>query len=66
MLIVLWLIDACDRVCCVFAYVNAAGWLWILGVGVALITALALHAMPRCSSLPRSAVIALLLAIPLN
>ncbi len=64
MLIVLWLI-ALVIAFVALAYVNAAGWLWILGVGAALIAALALHALPTLL-IGFLAVLLFLLAIPLN
>ena len=45
MLIVLWLVAVVIGFVAL-AYVNAAGWLWILGIGAALIAALALHLLP--------------------
>src|SRR6185437_1671514 len=47
------------------AYVNAAGWLWILGIGAALIAALALHALPALL-IGILAVLLFLLTIRLN
>ena len=64
MLTLLWLATLAIGLV-VFAYINAAGWLWILGVGFALITALALHVMPG-ALVAALGVIALLLAVPLN
>ena len=64
MLIALWLVALLIGLVAL-AYVNAAGWLWILGIGAALIAALALHLMPTVL-LGFLAVLLFLLAIPLN
>ncbi len=64
MLIALWL-AALVIGFVALAFVDAAGWLWILGVGAALIAALALHLMPTLL-IGFLAVLLFLLAIPLN
>ena len=64
MLIVLWLMGLVIAFVAL-AYVNADGWLWILGVGAALIAALALHALPPLL-IGFLALLLFLLAIPLN
>ena len=64
MLTLLWLVAAV-LVLVALAYVDAAGWLWILGIGAALIAALALHALPTLL-IGVLAALLLLLAIPLN
>ena len=64
MFIVLWLV-AIGAGFVMLAYVNAAGWLWILGIGAALIAALALHLIPTLL-IGFLAVLLFLLAIPLN
>ncbi len=64
MLILLWLVAVLIGLVAL-AYINAAGWLWILGIGVALIAALGLHVLPTLL-IALSAVILFLLAIPLN
>ena len=46
MLTLLWLVAVVIGFVAL-AYVNAAGWLWILGIGAALIAALALHGEHR-------------------
>ncbi len=64
MLTLLWLVAAVIGFVAL-AYVNAAGWLWILGIGATLIAALALHALPGLL-IGVLAVLLFLLAIPLN
>ncbi|HEX3632596.1 MAG TPA: acyl-CoA dehydrogenase [Casimicrobiaceae bacterium] len=64
MLTLLWLVLVVIGLV-VLAFVNAAGWLWILGIGAALIAALALHALPVLL-IGVVAVALFLLAIPLN
>ena len=64
MVTLLWLIAIlCGAI--VLAYVDAAGWLWIVGVGAALIAALPLHVLPTLL-IGFFAVLLLVLAIPLN
>jgi acyl-CoA dehydrogenase len=64
MLIVLWLV-AVVTAFVVLAYIDAAGWLWILGIGALLIAALPLHALPTLL-IGTLAVLLFLLAIPLK
>ena len=64
MLTLLWLVAVVIGFVAL-AYVNAAGWLWILGIGASLIAALALHALPMLL-IGALAVLLFLLAIPLN
>ncbi|HEY2862377.1 MAG TPA: acyl-CoA dehydrogenase [Casimicrobiaceae bacterium] len=64
MSIVLWLVAVLTGFVAL-AYAKAAGWLWILGTGAALIAGLALHAMPT-ALIVVLAVMLFLLAIPLN
>jgi acyl-CoA dehydrogenase len=49
----------------VLAYVDAAGWMWSAGIAVALLIALAAHALPPVLVL-LLAIVALVAAIPLN
>jgi acyl-CoA dehydrogenase len=64
MSIVLWLVAVLIGVVAL-AYAKAAGWLWILGAGAALIAGFVLHAMPT-ALIAVLAVMLVLLAIPLN
>ncbi|HKW79981.1 MAG TPA: acyl-CoA dehydrogenase [Casimicrobiaceae bacterium] len=64
MLTLLWLIAVlCAAIA--LAYVDAAGWLWIVGVGASLIAALPLHTLPTLL-IGLLAFLLLVLAIPLN
>ncbi|MGH8713536.1 MAG: acyl-CoA dehydrogenase, partial [Casimicrobiaceae bacterium] len=64
MLILLWLVVVVIGLTAL-AYIDVAGWLWILGIGVALIAALGLHLLPTLL-IGLFAAILLVLAIPLN
>src|SRR5664279_3591800 len=64
MLIALWL-AAIVVAFVALAYVNAAGWLWILGVGFALIAGFAMHVLPGVLVIVLG-ILCVLLAVPLN